>query len=369
MDCLRYWVESCHVDGFRFDLAVTLGRHGASFNASAALFAAMLQDPVLARCKLIAEPWDIGPHGYQLGHFPPGWSEWNDQFRDVLRGFWLKDGVTRSLFARRFAASADYFHKRGRNPTASINLLTAHDGFTLADLTAYNHKHNLANGEHNRDGHSHNQSWNCGEEGPSRDASVNLLRRRARKALLASLLLAQGTPMLLAGDELGHTQQGNNNAYCQDNELTWLDWSAADHDLAAFVGELIALRQEIPVLTNGQWWTGQPDATGVADVAWLNPAGHAMTPHDWNDGASKAMMIRLAGDWLLLVNGSGHQVNFKLPEGSWRLRLSSAEDANQERSFVASARSVTVLTRQLEEPKAHWFKRAAQALTATGERR
>jgi glycogen operon protein len=163
--------------------------------------------------------------------------------------------------------------------------------------------------------------------------------------------------MLLAGDELGHTQQGNNNAYCQDNELTWLDWSAADHDLAAFVGELIALRQEIPVLTNGQWWTGQPDATGASDVAWLNPAGHVMTPHDWNDGASKAMMIRLAGDWLLLVNGSGHQVNFSLPEGNWRLRLSSAEDANQERSFVASARSVTVLIRDLEEPKGRWFKR------------
>ncbi|MFZ4538085.1 glycogen debranching protein GlgX [Propionivibrio sp.] len=340
MDCLRYWVSECHIDGFRFDLAVTLGRNGAAFSQSASLFAAMQQDPVLAQCKLIAEPWDIGPHGYQIGHFPAGWGEWNDQFRDVLRGFWLKDGVTRSVFAQRFAASADCFRKPGRSPATSINFLTAHDGFTLADMTSYNHKHNLANGEHNRDGHSHNQSWNCGEEGPSLDDDINLLRRRVRKAMIASLLLAQGTPMLLAGDELGHTQQGNNNAYCQDNELTWLDWSVADHEMVAFVGKIIALRKEIPALSNGQWWTGQPDAAGVCDVTWLNPAGSVMTPHDWDDSASKALMIRFDRDWLLLINGSGHQVNFNVPEGRWRVRLSTVEDVSKPgSSFVAPPRS------------------------------
>ncbi len=362
MDCLRYWVSACHIDGFRFDLAVTLGRNGAAFNPFAALFAAMQQDPVLAACKLIAEPWDVGPHGYQLGNFAAGWGEWNDQFRDVLRGFWLKDGVNRSVFARRFAASADYFQKPGRSPAASINFLTAHDGFTLADLTSYNHKHNLANGEQNRDGHGHNQSWNCGEEGPSLDADINLLRRRVRKALMACLLLAQGTPMLLAGDELGHSQQGNNNVYCQDNELTWLDWSAADHDMVAFVGKLVAIRKEIAALSNGRWWTGQPDAAGVSDVAWLNPSARVMTPHDWDDGASRALMIRFAADWLLLVNGSGHQVNFSVPEGDWRLRLSSGDDKLKlGRLVIAPPRSVTVLARLPDQGGKHWFKRLAQA--------
>ncbi len=344
MDCLRYWVGECHVDGFRFDLAVTLGRHGSSFNPFAALFAAMQQDPVLARCKFIAEPWDIGPNGYQLGHFPPGWVEWNDQFRDAMRGFWLKGDVTRSVFVRRFAASSDCFQKPGRHPEASVNLLTAHDGFTLADLTAYNHKHNHANGEHNRDGHNHNQSWNCGEEGPSQDPHINLLRQRVRKALLASLLLSQGTPMLLAGDEFAHSQQGNNNAYCQDNALSWLDWSSADPDLTAFVGELVAIRREIPALMNGRWWTGNHDHSGVADVEWLNPAGTRLEAQDWDDLASKALMVRLSGNWLVLVNGSGHQVHFSLPPGQWGLRLSSSGDApDSGNTFIASSRSLSVL--------------------------
>lgn len=344
MDCLRYWVGECHVDGFRFDLAVTLGRNPQGFSSFAALFTAMQQDPVLAGCKFIAEPWDIGPGGYQVGRFPAGWSEWNDQFRDALRRFWLQDGVCRAMLARRFAASSDCYQQPGRNPAASINFLTAHDGFTLADLTAYNSKHNHANGEHNRDGHSHNLSWNCGEEGPSLDANVNLLRRRVRKALLASLLLAQGTPMLLAGDELGHTQLGNNNAYCQDNTLSWINWNEADTELLAYVAELVAIRREIPVLNDDRWWTGSPGPDKVMDVEWLNPAGTLLAPHDWEDRAGKALMIRLSHDWLILVNASAHQVHFCLPQGDWRIRLSSAGDGmDQESEFVASARSVSVL--------------------------
>ena len=344
MDSLRYWVSECHVDGFRFDLGVTLGRARQGFDPASALFTAMLQDPILAGCKLIAEPWDIGPDGYQLGHFPLGWSEWNDQFRDTIRRFWLHDGVSRAQFARRFAASSDCFYQSGRSPAASVNFLTAHDGFSLADLTAYNHKHNLANGEHNRDGHSHNLSWNCGAEGPSEDANILLLRRHVRRALLASVLLAQGTPMLLAGDELGHSQQGNNNAYCQDNAISWLDWEKTEPGLVAFVSDVLAIRKQIPALNSGRWWTGQPDATGGTDVVWLNPAGTSLAAHDWDDPAGKALMIRLSGSWLLLVNASAHQVHFHLPSGVWQLRLSSAENTLRAgEDFVASARSMTVL--------------------------
>lgn len=344
MDSLRYWVNECHVDGFRFDLAVTQGRGPHGFDPAAALFAAIEQDPLLAGCKLIAEPWDIGPGGYQIGRFPAGWREWNDQFRDTLRRFWLHDGASRAQFARRFAASSDLFARPARTPSASVNFLTAHDGFTLADLASYNHKHNLANGEHNRDGHSHNLSWNCGEEGPSADPHVNLLRRHVRRALLASLLLAQGVPMLLAGDEIGHTQQGNNNAYCQDNAMSWLNWESADAALAGFVAEALAIRREIVALAQDQWWTGKPDAAGTSDVAWLNPSGNVLEAHDWDDPAGKALMIRLSGNWLLLINASAHQVHFHLPGGCWRLRLSSADDPEQgPGEFVASARSVTVL--------------------------
>lgn len=347
MDCLRYWVGECHVDGFRFDLATTLGRDAHGFNPAAPLFAAILQDPVLAGCKLIAEPWDVGPAGYRLGQFPCGWAEWNDQFRDALRRFWLHDGVSRAEFARRFAASSDLFAGAVRQPNASLNYLTAHDGFTLADLASYNHKHNLANGEHNRDGHGHNLSWNCGVEGPSDEPHVNLLRLRVRRAMFASLLLAQGTPMLLAGDEIGHSQQGNNNAYCQDNEITWLGWEQAEPGLAKFVADLLATRREIPALTSGRWWTGLPDDAGVTDVQWLNPAGTPLETHDWHDPAGKALMIVLSDIWLLLINASGHQVHFRLPPGNWCLRLSSADDsAACGGEFTASARSVAVLRQE-----------------------
>lgn len=343
MDSLRYWVQECHVDGFRFDLAVTLGRNAQGFDVNAALWAAIQQDPILAPCKMIAEPWDIGLGGYQLGNFPAGWREWSDQSRDTLRAFWLQDGVNRAQFVRRFAASSDVFHRHGRTPSAVLNFLTAHDGFNLVDLVSYNHKHNQANGEDNRDGHSHNLSWNCGVEGPSHDPHISTLRLHVRKALLATLLLAQGTPMLLAGDELSHSQQGNNNAYCQDNQLTWLNWQT-ECDLSEYVAELVALRAEIPALTADQWWTGRADAQGVVDVEWLNPSSGVLEAHDWQDPAAKAMMIRLSYRWLIVLNASGHQVHFSLPAGDWNTRLSSADDgAVKEKTFVASARSVAVL--------------------------
>ncbi|WP_091191382.1 glycogen debranching protein GlgX [Formivibrio citricus] len=344
MDCLRYWATECHVDGFRFDLASVLGRNQGRFDAAAPLLVAIGQDPVLAGCKLIAEPWDIGHGGYQLGRFPPGWAEWNDQYRDTLRQFWLTEGVSRAAFARRFAASSDLFRHDGRGPEASLNFITAHDGFTLADLVSYNHKHNQANLEHNRDGHNHNHGWNCGEEGPTSDPHVNLLRLRVRKALLATLLLAQGTPMLLAGDELGHSQQGNNNAYCQDNEMTWLNWAEADPDLSDYVSRLLTIRRQIPALASGRWWRGQPDDTGAKDVEWLNPSGTHLEAHDWDDPAGKALMIRLSGNWLLLVNASAHQVVFRLPRGDWTLCLSSADEGVLSgEKYTVAARSVTIL--------------------------
>ena len=346
MDCLRFWAGECHVDGFRFDLAVTLGRVRGNFDPAAPLWAAIAQDPLLARCKFIAEPWDIGHGGYQIGHFPPGWAEWNDQFRDTMRQFWLGQGVNRAAFARCFAASSNHFQQPLRRPSASVNFITAHDGFTLADLVSYDHKHNLANKEHNRDGHGSNHGWNCGVEGPSDDPHVQLLRLKLRKALLATLLLAQGTPMLLAGDEAGHTQGGNNNAYCQDNGTTWLDWEDADADLTEFVAQLSDIRAQIPALAANRWWRGGPDADGVIDVEWLNPSGTHLEAHDWEDLAAKALAIRLSGDHLLLVNGSANQVHFRLPPGKWRLRLASAggaATADTGEEWIASARSVTVL--------------------------
>jgi len=349
MDCLRFWVGECHVDGFRFDLAVTLGRVHGTFDPASALWSAILQDPLLARCKFIAEPWDIGPGGYQIGHFPNGWSEWNDQFRDTMRRFWLAEGVSRAQLARCFAASSNLFQAPLRQPSASVNFITAHDGFTLADLASYSHKHNLANLEHNRDGHGNNHSWNCGVEGASDDPHVCLLRLRIRKAMLATLLLAQGTPMLLAGDELGHSQQGNNNAYCQDNETTWLDWQDADAHMTGFVAELRAIRRQIPALNTNRWWNGDPDAGGMYDVEWQNPSGQQLEAHDWEDLSAKALTIRLSGEWLILINGSANQVHFHLPPGKWRVQLASAEDPTAGQSdgeCNASARSVTVMRKE-----------------------
>jgi glycogen operon protein len=329
MDSLRYWVEEMHVDGFRFDLATVLGRGEQGFDPAAAFFSCVAQDPQLAGIKLIAEPWDIGPGGYQLGQFPAGWLEWNDRFRDSMRGWWLQGAGTRGEFVRRLCASSDVFTPRHRAPSASINYVVSHDGFTLLDLLSYNQRHNEANGENNRDGHGHNLSWNCGMEGPSADAQVLALRRRLQRALLATVMLAQGTPMLAAGDELGHSQGGNNNPYCQDNATTWIDWSTADEDLIAYTARLIEIRQRHLPLGAG-WLSGQPGGNGKADVHWLHPHGREMTSADWHDTESRSLGALLHGSdaesaMLLLVNPGGHDTDFVLPEGRWKLLLDSAQ--------------------------------------------
>ncbi|MGV8926956.1 MAG: glycogen debranching protein GlgX [Ewingella sp.] len=312
LDCLRYWVRECHVDGFRFDLATVLGRT-PTFNPDSPLFAAIRADSLLSGVKLIAEPWDIGQGGYQLSNFPPPFAEWSDVWRDDMRKFWLHGDVPLGQFARRFAASADLFDHHDRGPHASINMLTAHDGFTLRDVVSFNDKHNQANGEENRDGHNENYSQNHGEEGLNASEPVLRQRRLSQRALLATLLLSQGTPMLLAGDEHGNSQQGNNNAYCQDNALTWLDWKNADDSLTAYVAALVALRKNIPALTQDKWWRSQGN-----DVEWLDAQGQPMEAAAWEHGPQQWLQIRLSGSWLLVLNASLGDVDMQLPEGRWQ---------------------------------------------------
>lgn len=361
---LRHWTEHYGIDGFRFDLASSLARdHHGQFVRSAGLFAALQSDPVLSRVKLIAEPWDIGAGGYQLGAFPAGWLEWNDQFRDTMRAWWLQRTGDRGVFAHRFAASSGQFHHDARSPLASVNLLTAHDGFTLSDLVSYNHKHNQANGEHNRDGHHHNQSWNCGIEGPTDDVSVRALRARLRRGLLATLLCAQGTPMLLAGDEFGHSQQGNNNAYCQDNETTWLDWPAADNALLECVARLIALRLRYPALHQANWLVGPREAGDAHTVRWWHPDGGDVQDQGWNDtsdpalaivlrpGAAPATTCRAPGSEesaaiLLLINPDLDPRRFNLPCGCWQAVFDSASDNGMpadQATLAASADNIVAL--------------------------
>ena len=358
LDSLRYWAAEMGVDGFRFDLAPILGRGRAGFDPQAGFFATLLQDPVLARRKLIAEPWGPGPGGYQLGRFPSPWAEWNDRFRDGLRLFWLSRGIGRGEFARRLAASSDLLHHGARAPSASVNFVAAHDGFTLADLVSYGHRHNLANGENNRDGHHANFSSNCGIEGPTTDAAVREQRARLRRALLATTLLAQGTPMLMAGDELGRTQGGNNNAYCQDNETSWLDWSAADAALRDYTAALVALRRELAVLRRDRWLTDAVRADGRRDVEWLRPQGGTMTVEDWHDDGRHAFAQLLTpseGDVravLLVFNAEPQPVRFVLPEGRWERLLDSADgDARASAldgpELEAGAQSVLMLRRLL----------------------
>ncbi|WP_075182539.1 glycogen debranching protein GlgX [Pantoea sp. 1.19] len=309
LDCLRFWVEHAHIDGFRFDLAPVLGRTPA-FDAAAPLFQALAADPLLSTCKLIAEPWDIGPEGYRLGQFPAPFAEWNDRFRDGLRRFWLCDDAGCGELANRLSASRDLFNPP-RRPAASINLITAHDGFTLRDLVSFDHKHNEANGEENRDGHDANYSGNQGVEGLDAPPAVQQARRVRMQALLTTLLLAQGTPMLLAGDELGHSQQGNNNAYCQDNPTTWLHWQEADSALQAFTARVIQLRKRIPALTGNRWWQ-----EGDGNVEWLNGRGTPMTRDDWEQGP-RHLQIMLSGRGLIVLNGEAEPAAFILPEGEW----------------------------------------------------
>ncbi|WP_207483433.1 glycogen debranching protein GlgX [Arenibaculum pallidiluteum] len=331
-DSLRYWATEMRVDGFRFDLATILGREPHGFDQGGGFLDACRQDPVLSRVKLIAEPWDIGPGGYQVGGFPPGWAEWNDRYRDTVRAYWKGDEGKLPELAARITGSSDFFNRRGRRPWASVNFITAHDGFTLNDLVSYNDKHNEANGEDNRDGHSHNLAWNHGVEGPTDDPEIKTLRERQMRNLLATLFFSQGTPMLLAGDEFARTQQGNNNAYCQDNEIGWVDWEGIDEDgrsLIEFTRRLIALRNAHPLLRRGRWLTGAcNDDLGVKDVAWINPSGQEQTTEQWEDpmarclgllmdGRAQPTGIRQKGNeatLLLVVNSYHDVVGFKLPE-------------------------------------------------------
>jgi len=368
MDSLRYWVESFHIDGFRFDLSVTLGREDHGFDQGSGFFDAIRQDPVLAQVKLIAEPWDIGPDGYQLGRHPPGFAEWNDRFRDGARRFWRGDPGERADLAARLAGSADLFDHRHRRPWASINYIASHDGFTLHDLTSYADKHNEANGEDNRDGHDANFSANWGAEGPTGDAAINDTRDRVRRAMLATVFLAQGTPMLLGGDEFGRTQDGNNNAYCQDNEVSWLDWSLADsargRALTDYVGRLAAVRRRYPVIRCARYLHERDHpAPGIADIAWFDGEGRAMTPDAWQDPEGRSLALRRAARRddgtvevvLMLVNGGAEDETFALPEPalSWRVEIESAAPDAAERdhgddTIVVPGRSVTLLAAIVE---------------------
>jgi len=338
MDSLRYWVEECHVDGFRFDLAVTLtrDRNGVDFNSP--FLDAVTQDPVLAKVKMISESWDLGEYGYQVGSFPPGWAEWNGRFRDDVRAYVKGDDGTIDNFARNLLGSGDIFDRRGRRPWASINFITAHDGFTLADLYAYDEKHNEANGEDNRDGHDDNRSWNCGSEGPTDDEAILDLRDRMRRFAMTTLVVSQGVPMVLMGDEIGRSQGGNNNAYCQDNALAWMEWSPGPRQGAffAFVAGALALRRELELLAAPHWVRGDPVAEGgPPGVRWLRPDGAPMSEGEWSNGLVKALAVGLANPRgegaLLLANASDGNVDFVLPEtGSdrpWRLRLDSGAGA------------------------------------------
>ena len=331
-DSLRYWATEMRVDGFRFDLATILGREPHGFDEGGGFLDSCRQDPVLSRAKLIAEPWDIGPGGYQVGGFPPGWAEWNDRFRDTVRAFWKGDEGQAAELATRLTGSGDKFNHRGRKPWASVNFIAAHDGFTLNDIVSYNEKHNDANGEEGRDGHSDNLSWNHGVEGPTDDPEILALRERQKRNLLATLLLSQGTPMILAGDEFGRTQQGNNNTYCQDNELNWLDWTGVDEagkGLAAFARKLIALRQNFPLLRRSRFLAGNwNEDLGIKDVTWLTPGGTEMNSEHWDDSNTRCFGMLLDGraqtsgirrpasdaTMLLVLNAHHDVVEFSLPE-------------------------------------------------------
>lgn len=339
MDSLRYWVEEGQVDGFRFDLATSLGRETRNFEPDATFLDAVKQDPVLSRVKLIAEPWDVGDDGYQLGNFPPGWSEWNGRFRDDLRSFWKGDTGTAPGLATGMLGTSQLFQRRGRRPWSSVNFVTAHDGFTLADLYSYNEKHNEANEENNADGHSDNRSWNCGVEGPTDDKAVIKLRERLRRGALMTLLLSHGTPMLLMGDEIGRTQHGNNNAYCQDNEISWLDWKAIrnrDEAFFEFVAGLIRIRKRLPQLRATHFMHGERlRREGMKNVTWLKPDGGEMRKSDWENGFTQSIGLMLAepGEVAVFIALNSHHepLKFRYPAPQiirhWRCLADSATGA------------------------------------------
>jgi glycogen operon protein len=311
MDSLRYWVLEMRVDGFRFDLAAALARELHDVDRLGAFFDIIHQDPVISQVKLIAEPWDVGPGGYQVGNFPVLWSEWNGKYRDSMRRFWKGDGGFASEFATRLTGSSDLYQADGRRPYASVNFITAHDGFTLQDLVSYDHKHNEANGEGNRDGSDDNHSWNCGAEGETEDAHIVALRERQKRNFIATLFFSQGVPMLLAGDELSHTQRGNNNTYCQDNELTWLDWALDDRRKAffEFVRKCTQIWREQPVLQRRHFFQGRPiRGSEVKDISWFEPSGKEMPDRAWDAGFVKCLGVRLAGDLMTEVNERGEPI-------------------------------------------------------------
>ncbi|MFN4259621.1 MAG: glycogen debranching protein GlgX [Gemmataceae bacterium] len=379
MDSLRYWVLEMHVDGFRFDLASALARELHEVDKLGAFFDIIHQDPVLSQVKLIAEPWDLGEGGYQVGNFPVLWTEWNGKYRDTVRRFWKGDGGTVNEFASRLCGSSDLYEHSGRRPYASINFITCHDGFTLHDLVSYNDKHNEANGEDNRDGADDNNSWNCGAEGPTDDPEIRALREQQKRNLLATLLLSQGVPMLLAGDEMGHTQQGNNNTYCQDNELTWLDWNWTEdrQKLLDFVRRLIRFLKTQPVLQRRKFFQGRRiRGSDVKDLTWFDPNGAEMTDEAWNAGFVRCLGVRLAGDvinemdergepivgdtLLLLLNAHHEMIPFTIPPSKdnqrWLLEFDTsaperaAGDLMLEPEYQLQARSMVVLrVQQLTE--------------------
>jgi glycogen operon protein len=348
MDSLRYWVLEMHVDGFRFDLAATLARELHDVDRLSAFFDIVQQDPIISQVKLIAEPWDVGEGGYQVGNFPGLWTEWNGKYRDTVRDYWRGEPATLGEFASRLTGSSDLYEETGRRPSASINFVTCHDGFTLADLVSYNEKHNEANGEDNRDGESHNRSWNCGVEGPTDDPGILALRARQMRNIMATLMLSQGTPMISHGDEMGRTQYGNNNVYCQDSELSWMDWSLAEKnaDMLAFTRTVTGLFTHHPVFRRRRFFAGRPIRTGdeVRDIAWLTPAGVEMTPQDWDSDFGKSIAVFLNGDalpepdrrgerivddsFLLCFNAHEHSVDFVIPPNGYGREWTAVLDTN-----------------------------------------
>ncbi|AQA03450.1 glycogen debranching enzyme GlgX [Mycobacterium sp. MS1601] len=312
MDSLRYWVTEMHVDGFRFDLASTLAREFYDVDKLSTFFELVQQDPTVSQVKLIAEPWDVGPGGYQVGNFPPQWTEWNGKYRDTVRDFWRGEAASLGEFASRLTGSADLYEHTARRPVASINFVIAHDGFTLRDLVSYNEKHNEANGEDNNDGESHNRSWNCGAEGPTDDPEINALRAQQQRNFLTTLLLSQGVPMICHGDELGRTQGGNNNGYCQDNEITWVNWAEADQGLLDFACTVSALRAEHPVFRRRRFFNGRPvrqrGSAGVPDISWFRPDGSEMNDEDWDSGFGKSVAVYLNGHGIPDLDPRGQRV-------------------------------------------------------------
>lgn len=371
MDSLRYWVSEMHVDGFRFDLASTLARELHDVDKLATFFDLVQQDPIVSQVKLIAEPWDVGEGGYQVGNFPPLWTEWNGKYRDTVRDFWRGEPSTLGEFASRLTGSSDLYANNGRRPTASINFITAHDGFTLNDLVSYNHKHNDANGEDGRDGESHNRSWNCGEEGPTEDPRINKLRARQRRNFLTTLLLSQGTPMIAHGDEMARTQNGNNNVYCQDNETSWMDWELADKNaaLVEFTKRLITIRRNHPVFRRRRFLAGGPlgSEVGDRDIAWLVPSGKLMGQSDWDFAFGKSLMVYFNGEaiqepdargqrieddsFIMMFNAYHEPIDFTLPDTefgpAWKLIVDTNVDTGypDEAKTLRAGDSITVEAR------------------------